>query len=313
LAHLFPGLKNPDTRPPNASDELMACSRTLLGLERAGDIDLTRVAVGLEDNNLAGCRDIVLPDNAGVFINRGRGHSRLEDYAVLLPELSRLGDARPFKAFAVLDGLSSHPTSAFDSLNGGLSFQRFIREESQNFNDPGELAVNALKRVYDGVQEGFHLVKGTYAVLNHAQKRRDAGKAAILERPATTIAFALIFPDRVVTGNLGDTRCFKVTDGGVEALTKDHVSERGLITKAIGLDKPTDRYLEDAVRAHPFNPRADSLVLASDGVDKSILASQSHKLLNPEINVQDAVREVGRAAKNNSKDDITIIAYSPIA
>ena len=99
------------------------------------------------------------------------------------------------------------------------------------------------------------------------QKRREDGFEAGL---ATTLVVAIVTPQKIWIGSVGDSSAYLYRDGLIDELTKADVDESGMLTKVIGIERLG---LVPAVATERFLP-GDTLLLATDGVTHYISEDQ---------------------------------------
>jgi protein phosphatase len=139
----------------------------------------------------------------------------------------------------------------------------------------------------------------------------------------TTFVGFVATQDSVVIGHVGDSRCYRVRDGGIEQLTEDHsllndykkiqkltpeeeanFPHKNIIVRALGMKDS----VEVDVSSHATE-EGDILVLCSDGLngeveDDDILQS----VLEHESDLDSGVEAlIEGACQNGGKDNVTVI------
>ncbi len=140
----------------------------------------------------------------------------------------------------------------------------------------------------------------------------------------TTLTAAMVWPEGVSVGHVGDSRAYRLRDGGLEQLTHDHslVAElqrsgqltaegaehhpqRSIITRALGPEPDVE------VDAHTHAARAgDVYLLCSDGLTGMVSDSEMESILRGVETLDAAAESLVRAAnQNGGKDNITVVLF----
>jgi protein phosphatase len=146
----------------------------------------------------------------------------------------------------------------------------------------------------------------------------------------TTVVLAQFRFDRVFVAGIGDSRAYRLRDGRLERLTKDHsladaLLEAGTISPE---ELPTHKFKnvlylylgsKDA-RGGPEDVRVldvrpgDRLLMASDGLTGVVPDSELHRVLATEDDPQRAaVTLKDMALSNDSKDNVTCLIIHAVA
>lgn len=139
----------------------------------------------------------------------------------------------------------------------------------------------------------------------------------------TTLTFLVRVGEKVYVGGIGDSRTYRLRDGKLEQLTKDHsltqaLIDAGTISQA---DAAQHRYRNvlwrylgtkeggAAVDATVLDPQpGDRFLLCSDGVTDGINDGQVQQLLNDYDDPQSAAEAIVEAAEaGGSRDNITSV------
>lgn len=188
----------------------------------------------------------------------------------------------------------------------------------------------ASKLVISGLDEELSSIRGDdpVGVLKRALSsvNLDVFRAAeddpSLKGMGSTIVLALLFDNRFVAANVGDSRLYHYDGESVSQVTTDHslvallVSEghitpdqalhhpnRNLITRAMGL----------GIRVEPdFYDRSwkrgDLLLLCSDGLSGSVTAEEMQAVLTTDLSLDEMCeRLVKKALQNGASDNITVV------
>jgi PPM family protein phosphatase len=220
----------------------------------------------------------------------GRQRSANEDDLVLAP---------PF--FAVADGMGGAKAGEVASAMATEVF-----EGERDSDEPAEVQLarilrEANKRIYD------------LAVTD--ESRRGMG---------TTLTAAKVTDDEISLGHVGDSRAYRMRDGELEQLTKDHslVAElersgqitaeaaehhpqRSIITRALGPEPDVE------VDTYTLAGRDDDLfLLCSDGLTSMISDEEVGSILRSADDLDAAADALVRAAnQSGGKDNITVVLF----
>jgi PPM family protein phosphatase len=220
----------------------------------------------------------------------GRQRTSNEDSLLLQP---------PF--FVVADGMGG--------ARAGEVASQIATEEFGNEPDdelPPEGRLEAIARAAN---------KRIYELAAADESRRGMG---------TTLTAAMVVGDEVSLGHVGDSRCYRLRDGQLEQLTKDHslVAElertgqitpeaaehhpqRSIITRALGPepDVEVDTY---TIAGKP----GDVYLLCSDGLTGMISDEDVSSILRGNDSLEAAADELIKAAnQNGGKDNITVVMF----
>jgi PPM family protein phosphatase len=228
-------------------------------------------------------------DHAGTS-DVGRQRSTNEDSLVIAP---------PF--FAVADGMGGAKAGEVAS---GLAVQVF--EEEEESKEPAEAQLSRI--LQEANRRIFELSTGD-------ESRRGMG---------TTLTAAKLADGDVSLAHVGDSRAYRLRDGDLEQITKDHslVAElersgqispeaaerhpqRSIITRALGPepDVEVDTYTV------PGRP-GDVFLLCSDGLTGMVSDEEVASILRGADSLAAAADELVRAAnQSGGKDNITVVLF----
>jgi serine/threonine protein phosphatase PrpC len=227
----------------------------------------------------------------GVSTHPGRKRRHNEDTFVVEPPL-----------FAVADGMGGAKAGEVAS---GLA--------AGALKEGGGDGVSGEERVVELIQEANR------RVFRRAREDREASGMG------TTMTLALVEPDRVIFGHVGDSRAYLIREGQIEQLTDDHslVAElvrsgrlspeeaeshpqRSVITRAVGTEADVDVDIF-SIRPEP----GDLFLICSDGLtdmvdDETIIrAVEKHR-----ENLDEAAKAlVGAANRVGGEDNITVVFF----
>jgi serine/threonine protein phosphatase PrpC len=231
-----------------------------------------------------------IADHAGTS-DVGRQRSTNEDSLVMAP---------PF--FAVADGMGGAKAGEVAS---GLAVKVF--EEEEESKEPAEAQLSRI--LQEANRRIFELSTGD-------ESRRGMG---------TTLTAAKLADGDVSLAHVGDSRAYRLRDGALEQITKDHslVAElersgqispeaaerhpqRSIITRALGPepDVEVDTYTV------PGRP-GDVFLLCSDGLTGMVSDDEVASILRGADSLAAAADELVRAAnQSGGKDNITVVLFS---
>jgi protein phosphatase len=140
----------------------------------------------------------------------------------------------------------------------------------------------------------------------------------------TTVVGAMFSPSkkRMYIGHVGDSRCYRIRDGKIEQLTRDHSlindyllampdltdeqrSElpKNVITRALGMQ---DQVVVDLQHDDPHP--GDIYILCSDGLSGMIEDAEIQNIIQRSANIGDACRElIAKANEHGGEDNITAV------
>jgi protein phosphatase len=222
----------------------------------------------------------------------GRKRRRNEDAYVVAPPL-----------FAVADGMGGAQAGEVASKLAAAALED---------TDPGRLT--GPERVASLIREANRRV--------HERSSTDPSTSGM----GTTMTVALVEPDGVVIGHVGDSRAYLVRDDAIEQLTEDHslVNEllksgrlspseadthpqRSVITRAVGTDPEVD------VDAFTVDARAgDVFLLCSDGLTDMVDDAAILDAVAENAGDLDRVTKtlVAAANRGGGEDNITVVAFA---
>jgi len=156
----------------------------------------------------------------------------------------------------------------------------------------------------------------------HELARADPSRAGM----GTTITAAIVNAqsEEVCIGHVGDSRAYRLRDGKLERLTRDHslveeMRRKGQITDAQAEDHPQRSIITRAlgpepsvevdVRTVPAAP-GDVFLLCSDGLTTMVDEKRIQEVLADTASVRDAVRTlIDDANRAGGRDNITALAF----
>ncbi|WP_226013277.1 protein phosphatase 2C domain-containing protein [Halomicrobium salinisoli] len=224
--------------------------------------------------------------------DRGEQRERNEDHAFSF----KLGDVF---GVGVADGLGGHAAGQVASELASATFA----ESFQELYDGGVAR--------DVVRLCFEDAEGA------VQRRMDDDEA--YRGMGTTLVAAVVADGRALVGNVGDSRAYLVTDGGIRQVTDDHAERipygspgrrRSLtrLTQAVGTES-------EGVAPDVFElelSEGDALLLCSDGLTDELDDDRIRRV----VAGADALDEAGRrlvryANRSGGRDNVSVALYAP--
>jgi protein phosphatase len=164
-------------------------------------------------------------------------------------------------------------------------------------------------------------------LVDAALEANEAILAAAVDEPSlrgmgATLVAALFHEDRVAIAHAGDSRAYRLRDGVLMPLTKDHsvVQERidagelsveearhsrirNLVTRALGVD------VELTVEAHEHPvEEGDLYLLCSDGLHDMLGEEEIGELLVPGVELEELCRGlIGAANEAGGADNVSVV------
>jgi len=156
----------------------------------------------------------------------------------------------------------------------------------------------------------------------HELARADPSRAGM----GTTLTAAIVNAEReeVAIGHVGDSRAYRLRDGKLEQLTRDHslveeMRRKGQLTDAQAEDHPQRSIITRALGPEPeVQPDVhtvaaapgDVFLICSDGLNSMLSEEQIRKLLAGASSMDAAARDlVGEANRAGGRDNITVLAF----
>jgi protein phosphatase len=204
----------------------------------------------------------------------------------------------------------------------------FVVADGMGGAQAGEVAsLTAIQAFQAGLPDGSpeDSIERTIQVANrniYDQAHGDASLAGM----GTTITVAAVDADgeRVVVGHVGDSRAYRVRDGIIQRLTKDHslveeMRRRGQITEEQAEDHPQRSIITRALGPEPEvqadlatipSEPGDIFLLCSDGLTTMIGDEKIRDILMGATSLDAAARTlVDEANRAGGRDNITVIVF----
>lgn len=214
----------------------------------------------------------------------------------------------------------------------GLSF--FIVADGMGGHNAGEVAseiavntfINQAKSngIIEKLEQAPDFIKGAFRRANDIilyKAAADESRAGM----GTTAVAAVVSENKIIIGNLGDSRAYIISDGKINQITEDHsyveqllkagsIKEeeakthprRNEITKALGIEF----YYEPDVFELEYK-EGDVLILCSDGLDKMIDDEMILEIITQESDPANICQRLVDAANTaGGLDNISVIAVA---
>ncbi len=217
--------------------------------------------------------------------------------------------------YVVADGMGGHAAGDVASQLAVESVHNFIAREKDVFErvragqHDGETMQRALRVVESAVQAATYMI---FATAEHEPKQRGMG---------TTVSVLVACNDLAITGQVGDSRIYRVRGGEVTPLTEDHTLvawqiRQGVITKEEAAKSPHRNVITRAVGSRDYVQvdtalvdvyAGDRFLVCSDGLHGYL--SDDHELIElcgAEID-EAAQAFINLANQRGGKDNITAI------
>lgn len=145
----------------------------------------------------------------------------------------------------------------------------------------------------------------------------------------TTIVSTLISGDKIYVGHVGDSRVYRVREGGIQQLTRDHslledykeakpdmteeeernFPHKNVITRALGMRET----VQVDIRSHQIKS-GDVYILCSDGLSGMVVDDQICQIASNAKSLERAVAELVDAAnRNGGTDNVTTLLLQCLA
>jgi PPM family protein phosphatase len=199
-----------------------------------------------------------------------------------------------------------------DGMGGAKAGEVASKLATDAFADDGEDEDSPERRLARIAREANRRI---YELASQDESRRGMG---------TTLTAAMVRGQEVSIGHVGDSRAYRLRDGELEQLTKDHslVAElerrgeispeaaeshpqRSIITRALGPEP------EVQVDTYTIGGRAgDVYLLCSDGLTSMVADDEVASILRGAESLDDGAQALVRAAnQSGGKDNVTVVLF----
>ena len=229
----------------------------------------------------------------------GRVRSHNEDSVLVL------SNANSEYILAVADGMGGHKAGEVAS---GIAID-YLKTQFEMLDTLGnkEEAISWIRNIVSEIND--KIFKYTYA----HEESKGMG---------TTLVIAVYTKDYLLFGNIGDSSGFVYVDNKLFKVTKDHTyvsmllsngrlteenaknhPGKNLLTRALGANNPIEIDIFD------IDTSVKGLFLCSDGLTNMLTEEQIEKILNSDLEVEEAVIKLIRKANSRGGTDNISIAY----
>jgi len=204
----------------------------------------------------------------------------------------------------------------------------FVVADGMGGAQAGEVASKAAADAFDVDLTGSppeQVLRQTIEAANrriHELARTDPSRAGM----GTTLTAAIVNAEReeVAIGHVGDSRAYRLREGRIEQLTRDHslveeMRRKGQLTDAQAEDHPQRSIITRALGPEPeVEPDVhtvaaapgDVFLICSDGLNTMLGEDQIRKLLAGASSLEAAMRAlVDEANRAGGRDNITVLAF----
>src|SRR5919197_1616991 len=155
----------------------------------------------------------------------------------------------------------------------------------------------------------------------HELAKRDASRAGM----GTTLTAALIRDDEVALAHVGDSRAYRLRDGKLERLTKDHSLVEEMRRKGQLTDEQAEEHPQRSIITRALGPEArvevDTLTVPAKAGDVFLLCSDGLTAMVPEERIEEILTQapdlkragralISEANDRGGRDNITVILFS---
>lgn len=216
----------------------------------------------------------------------------------------------------VADGMGGHSAGEIASSHMVEIFENYLSEKSllestwnQKNNQDGKSIVCNKDFLLQIIQ------KGNNKIYHHALD--EEGKKGM----GTTLTLAIIYDDKLLIAQVGDSRAYLIRKGKINRLTKDHSIvqreiDQGLLTEEEALHDPRKNVITKAVGILPeVEPdfyeytleHNDRIILCSDGLYDLVMEKDLLNLTKQGTLEQAVTRLIQKAKQLGGKDNITVV------
>lgn len=204
--------------------------------------------------------------------------------------------------FVVADGMGGAQAGEVASKAAAESFAGGL---------PQEPPLRALEQTIEGANRTIHELA-----------RKDPGLAGM--GTTTTAAIVDLEAEEVAIGHVGDSRAYRLRNGRLEQLTRDHslveeMRRKGQLTDAQAEDHPQRSIITRALgpepevqvdlQTVPAQP-GDVFLICSDGLTTMLGDEQIARLLSRATSLDSALRAlIDEANRAGGRDNITVVAF----
>ncbi len=190
----------------------------------------------------------------------------------------------------------------------------------------GEVASGiAVATLADGLDESLAPEQRLAKVVRDANREIHSRSLteADLHGMGTTMTVLLLGDDEVTIAHVGDSRTYRLRDGELKRLTRDHSLVGEMVRRGALTDEEAEQHPQRSILTRALGPDAnvevdvhthgardgDTYLLCSDGLTTMVSDDAIHEVVSGSQSMQDKARElVRRANANGGTDNITVVA-----
>lgn len=232
----------------------------------------------------------------GIKSDVGIVRSLNEDYAGYIEENN-------YKLYVVADGMGGHNAGEVASEMAVNSVKEYVKENYEN--------------------DGSNVLENAILFANEKIYNKATG-ALEYKGMGTTLVAALVYEDKIIIANVGDSICFGITEGDIIKITKDHslvqeLIDSGSITEEEGRKHPQKNVITRALGTNnvvkvdifKINKNTyDKYLLCTDGLSNEVLKEEMLREINDINDYNAACDKLVLLAKNRGgRDNITILLF----
>lgn len=140
----------------------------------------------------------------------------------------------------------------------------------------------------------------------------DFSKQYCLSACGTTAAMLMFGPEGVTACNIGDSKIFRLTDGTLQQISRDHLSIapygcKPPLSQYLGIP-PDEMYISPYITAQEYRA-ADSYLICSDGLSDMVEPEKIYEILLSNEAGAASRKLLELALAGGGKDNITLIAF----
>lgn len=193
--------------------------------------------------------------------------------------------------FALADGMGGHKAGEVASHEAVTFMCASIEELFISVNKDASLYTNQLGSLLE------EYIKNTNTWIHCLSKKRKA-----FQGMGTTLSTALFYDSQMIIGHVGDSRIYRLREGRLTQLTKDHSIGRHTLTQAIG----TSLHIAPQIEVVPVKS-GDVYLMCSDGLPDLLSDEEIKKRINP-LDIRSSTDHLIDGAKAaGGYDNITVV------
>lgn len=200
-------------------------------------------------------------------------------------------------------------------------------------HNAGEVASKmAAELIKSGIMDGFYpdmdyvefseLVRRVFQEVNE-EIYRMSKVSRNTTGMGTTATAAFVYKGKLITANVGDSRVYRVKDGEIKQLTKDHsyveeLLEMGEISPELAKNHPQKNYITRALGTEAFvksdilinDYDGEIIVICSDGLTNMLADNQIADIVTENEDFENAAKALVKLAnQKGGADNITCVVF----